>query len=461
MSILDFCPYPTLREVQKYTLLEIEKEWDNYDVFVLVMPTSAGKSAIAKTIADWIGNSRVIVPNNMLIDQFLVEFPNTSCRKGNEFYHTNESRNKAKKDFASSLVTMSTYHMHAMPVRGYSVWKKDPYCLVADEAHNLIGFQRDQHKKTIWRHKTNYPSLSDWPKFKQWAHGCGIKEIKNAVFSKNPTYVLQESTDSWKAGGYTHDGRKMKRGEEEELPILEIKPVKINNKGRQIWPKSVEKIVLMSATINRKDIEVLGLGKKRVRYIEGAHPILPANRPIIGDFIVSVNHKNFEEATKLLAEHIESTILPHHKMQKGIIHATYSQALILRKYLSSKRFMFHDKHDKKSQYQKFRDSKPYEGKILVASGMYEGIDLPDDLGRFQIITKIPWPSTADRAMRYFYENDPEWYAWQTLKDTIQACGRICRRPTDYGITYILDKSFEKIHTNSMVPKWFSEAYGVY
>ena len=32
------------------------------------------------------------------------------------------------------------------------------------------------------------------------------------------------------------------------------------------------------------------------------------------------------------------------------------------------------------------------GGILLASGMAEGVDLPDDLARFCVIVKIPYPS---------------------------------------------------------------------
>ena len=112
-------------------------------------------------------------------------------------------------------------------------------------------------------------------------------------------------------------------------------------------------------------------------------------------------------------------------------------------------------------YRKFRESRPEDGAVLVACGMYEGVDLAEDAGRFQVIAKVPWPSLADRAIRYRSDTDPEWYIWNTLKDVIQACGRICRGPTDWGDTIILDGSMDRLLTSAaeygIIPTWFQAA----
>jgi len=99
------------------------------------------------------------------------------------------------------------------------------------------------------------------------------------------------------------------------------------------------------------------------------------------------------------------------------------------------------------------------GAILVASGMYEGIDLVGDLGRFQIIAKIPWASLGNPAMKHLSVLDPDYYLWDCMKTTIQACGRICRTPEDFGASYILDSSFRRLIRQGIgqCPEWFLEA----
>lgn len=155
---------------------------------------------------------------------------------------------------------------------------------------------------------------------------------------------------------------------------------------------------------------------------------------------------------------MEEFLLPHHNREKGLVHATYKQADIMRKHLKSNRFIFHTPENKKEKYKEFLESSPSLGKILVASGMYEGLDLPEDLGRWQVIAKIPWPSLGDPSVAYKAKEDEEWYEWQTLKDVIQACGRICRTPQDWGVSYILDGSFARLEKSVLVPKWFREAF---
>ncbi|NBO93927.1 MAG: hypothetical protein EBV06_16705 [Planctomycetia bacterium] len=97
------------------------------------------------------------------------------------------------------------------------------------------------------------------------------------------------------------------------------------------------------------------------------------------------------EAVPQLAQYIQE-IADHYEKQKGIVHATYQLAYLLRKHLTSSRFIFHDRDNKTERYQEFRNARPDSGKVLIASGMYEGIDLPEDLGRWQIIAKVPWQS---------------------------------------------------------------------
>ena len=93
--------------------------------------------------------------------------------------------------------------------------------------------------------------------------------------------------------------------------------------------------------------------------------------------------------------------------------------------------------------------------------MYEGIDLPYDACRWQIVSKVPWPYLGDPAVKYLSEVDPEWYQWETIKTIIQASGRIVRSTDDYGSTFILDASFRRLYTDSksrgLFPTWFMEA----
>jgi Rad3-related DNA helicase len=217
----------------------------------------------------------------------------------------------------------------------------------------------------------------------------------------------------------------------------------------------------MSATISRKDIEALGLDRRRVLYLEADSPIPADRRPVHFEPVASVGRGNMQAATEQIAGWVEESLLDKYQGCKGVIHATYAQAKVLRsRWGGNERFIFHGKQDTAKRYKEFTDSSPGSGKILVASGMYEGLDLVDDLGRWQAIIKVPYPSLGDPAIRYKMEQDRDWYIWQALRQVMQGCGRICRRETDFGETYVLDGSFRNLYKQSLssglVPGWFRD-----
>ena len=77
--MISFFPYKTPRDVQAQAAEALDKNWSKYDVFVLLMPTGSGKTAMAKTIAEYTkaNNLKTVVgvPNNILRSQYIKEFP--------------------------------------------------------------------------------------------------------------------------------------------------------------------------------------------------------------------------------------------------------------------------------------------------------------------------------------------------------------------------------------------------
>ena len=97
--------------------------------------------------------------------------------------------------------------------------------------------------------------------------------------------------------------------------------------------------------------------------------------------------------------------------------------------------------------------------VLVSPSLREGVDLPDDFLRFQVITKMPYPDLGDPWTAARRQHDPRWYALETAKALVQAYGRSCRHAGDYGTTYLLDGQFERFLAldRELLPEWFLEA----
>jgi hypothetical protein len=76
--------------------------------------------------------------------------------------------------------------------------------------------------------------------------------------------------------------------------------------------------------------------------------------------------------------------------------------------------------------------------VLISPSMNEGVDLPGDLCRFQIIYKLPYPDLADKQIRLRANADEDWYNYKTSLALIQAYGRGMRHEDDYCTTYLID-----------------------
>lgn len=470
------------RKVQKEVLLELEKAWDSHDVFVIVAPTASGKSRIAMCLANWLKEVDIITPTNILLQQYLRDFPDypklfkkslysciddryegMNCKEVDTFL---KKQSKSKRGSfvccndcphaVDSRIVMNNnrglfnYYMYlALLNKDRTVART----IVIDEAHNLVGTLQDFMAKQLWKHDYKYPGnvydykdLASWVAFKNaTVDDPKLELLHNELNATNPHYLIERTKD-W----YRYEMR----------DVIKMRPIDVSNAPPYFWnPRKVNKVVLMSATINKKDIQELGLDKKRVCYIDCSSPIPAKNRPVHYTPQTRVTYGTRDKAPRILASHITDVLLPRHEKQKGVIHATYSLAESLKEHLTDKRFMWHGRKDKGDVYASFLESPPEEGRVLVASGLYEGIDLPEDLGRWQVIAKVPWVSLADPAIKYKSGKDDSWYRWMFLKTLMQSCGRICRTPKDKGCTYILDSTFKKLYDSSqdLVPAWWSES----
>ena len=170
---------------------------------------------------------------------------------------------------------------------------------------------------------------------------------------------------------------------------------------------------------------------------------------------------------------IVEQILESHKYQKGIIH-TFSDECkeflynnLRRNTLLSNRLLTHNTANREDQLNQFKRDK--RKLVFISSSMEEGVDLPGDLCKFQIIYKLPYPPSRDERIRKrykTYEDGEEWYRYKMLTKLIQAYGRGVRFEGDSCETFILDNRIldvieEDIDGNQIIPKYFIDAIEQY
>ena len=94
------------------------------------------------------------------------------------------------------------------------------------------------------------------------------------------------------------------------------------------------------------------------------------------------------------------------------------------------------------------EHKMREDTILIGPTLVEGVDLPDDLCRFIIILKVPYPNIKDKLVAEKIKLFPLWYNSKTSNAIIQGIGRGVRNDHDYCTTYILDACFYGLYINT-------------
>lgn len=360
------------------------------------------------------------------------------------------SRRKALRTYEESNIILGNYYSYALAYKTYK------HTLIVDEAHNLHNMIKEMNACKLWQHKVKYPTyIKRRLELMAWAETISeqqlkdnelLKYFKEQILADHSNYIFELTSEKY-------------RNEYKKL----IKMIPINIKGLKggdsIWPPYyTKKLILMSATINEYDIKQLGLEDKNILYIEAESPIPKENRPIIiPKAAKSMAYAKQEENIPYLIEYIKQ-IAQEYPDSKGLLHVPYGLVRKIQPLLQDDdRFMWHDKFNKMNVYKEFREST--DNKILIASGMNEGISLDHDLCRWQILVKVPFPSLADPALRYQANKYPKGYSWSSIRDMLQASGRVCRAPDDYGVTFIYDQCFARLYKQNqdLIPEWFREA----
>ena len=221
----------------------------------------------------------------------------------------------------------------------------------------------------------------------------------------------------------------------------------------------------MSATIlNKKSFcKSIGLDPEIVKFISVKSDFPVENRTIYPLNIAYLNYSNLQsmDIKSKISKGVDN-IMSIHKNDKGIIHTTsYDQIAFIKENIpkeNARRLLITDPEIQRDEviFQHTSTTKPT---VLISPSLHTGLDLKDELSRFQIITKVPYPSKGDRWINAKRELDEEWYYWQTALNLIQAYGRSIRSKEDRAKTYILDSAFNYFikKNRDMLPDWFIEA----
>ncbi|HEX7023085.1 MAG TPA: helicase C-terminal domain-containing protein, partial [Trueperaceae bacterium] len=242
-----------------------------------------------------------------------------------------------------------------------------------------------------------------------------------------------------------------------------FKPVRVASFAEPLLFGHAERVLMLSATILDAPtyLSSLGIDPAEAAFIQVPSEFPPKNRPIhLRPVARLTRHQQARDLPKLVAEIAE--LFDTHPEDKGLIHAhSYRIAAYIAENLPARhrgRLVVHQDAGERERALELHKGSPLPT-VLLTPSMTEGVDLPGDLSRWQVICKIPYPYLGDPQVARRSALDPAWYDWRTCLTVVQAYGRSVRAADDFADTYILDADFPAFlrRQRGRFPAWFVEA----
>jgi Rad3-related DNA helicase len=225
-----------------------------------------------------------------------------------------------------------------------------------------------------------------------------------------------------------------------------------------LW-RGVEKVVLMSATVRPKTLQLLGIRDDDMEFIEFPSTFDAKRRPVIVvPAGIQMNYRNEQNDLKMLwwLGRLDA-ILGARLDRKGIIHThSYGRAKFIFDNSAHSRYMLiHNSRDRDRVIDEFKNST--SPLILVSPSVDTGYDFPMEQCEYQIIAKLPFQSTTDKLVKARQARDKDYGIFITSQNIIQMAGRGMRSEIDQCETIILDDSFSDWfyrRAKGYFPEWF-------
>jgi Rad3-related DNA helicase len=247
---------------------------------------------------------------------------------------------------------------------------------------------------------------------------------------------------------------------------LALVPLTVAAMARELFAECADVTVLSSAFLGQRTVlaEYFGLEERDVRVFATGSPFSLEQRPILYRPVGALSQATRARLEPALFAEV-AAILAAHPRDKGLVHVASYEAgrrlvhdLGMRAPREAGRLLWIDSASGKAGALDFHRAST-RPTVLVSPSLREGVDLPDDFLRFQILTKLPYPDLGDPWTAARRARDPRWYAVETAKALIQAYGRSCRHREDQGVTYVLDAQFARFlqRYRVLLPEWLLEA----
>ena len=389
-----------------------------------------------------------------------------------------------KADAVNSKVTIANYDFGLYDFNLSHYFKKRKL-LILDEAHNLenklmsfisLEFKRKTLKKDIGIDldynaidKLQKGSVNDWIGFVRHVKEKYDERAKTLInrakangedesFIKDLEKELKiESANRDRFIRYiSNDKKNWICDYNDRQEIISFKPLSIKNYTHDYLFGFGDVCIFMSATIlnHKKFAKWMGVDFKEVYSIRRDSPFNSSDNPIIvkDSFNMSRNYLR-DSAPKTIP--VLNEILSRHKNEKGLIHTVSGDCRrYIMRHINDDRLMTHTTKNRNKKLEEYKSS---DNSVLVSPSMSEGVDLPGEQCRFQVIYKLPYMTLSEQVRQRLNE-DEEWYDYRTSISLVQTFGRGIRFDGDYCTTYVVDSRFKDFIKNDKQKNHFIPDY---
>lgn len=236
-----------------------------------------------------------------------------------------------------------------------------------------------------------------------------------------------------------------------------------------VWNRADKRVISTATLPYQSNPEIwlrkIGLDPENTKVINVSMTFPVENRPIYTDTAVCSmsgggDKDNWSDIMTRLNELAES-----HYNQKGLVHTgSYSRATRIldsikrdkHPYLDDNVVLHEQGGNTEEQIEDWQSS---DKDIFLSPSVMEGVDLKDDMCRWQVLLKVPYPPQTSRIQHMLNEEEYGWaeYKERTLLRVVQSYGRAVRSKDDYADYYVLDEDFSDLVNERNPPNWFTEA----
>ncbi|HYE93411.1 MAG TPA: helicase C-terminal domain-containing protein, partial [Terriglobales bacterium] len=189
---------------------------------------------------------------------------------------------------------------------------------------------------------------------------------------------------------------------DDAFATLELVPLTVGAMAGALLWDAADIVVLSSAFLGRREViaSYFGLADDELHAFAGDSPFPVERRAIEYRPVGALSKATLPTLEPALFGEV-GAILAAHGREKGLVHAgSYASARRLLAHLAAhapeqhRRVIFVESSEAKLRALEHHRASPLPT-VLLSPSLREGVDLPDDFLRFQIVTKMPYPDLGD------------------------------------------------------------------